>query len=431
MLTSAVVSRITWSLSLNQTKSKSQTHQIGKAFVLSWDDDQVYPWEPVVAPSRWTLPEWGCPSLAFIVGTVSLRNLTNSTKDSTGPQPFDKSRIAVSHGNLSALVCTQNLQQVETDVTLDYPSMAINKNKPPRPDEATSKWIRNSASKQGGTAFQFVPKNMMISLNSPNVSSDSVDGSTEELDRFVQAATYVAQKEEGLNSTNLFGIANLDNMVSALQKMYGRYMAQALSNNMRVSRSSGDTPNANMTSALWIATASPIIIPTPSPSSTSRPAVMLKSNGTTPVSINSTSGAHAANISTISLSTETPGPIHGRAANPESTLSGTLIDTGTGARYRLKQNRASKIALQVMLAVMSLGVILMRLLQRTRQTLQREPYSIAGRAVLVANGNMVDALGHDWERAGLADKKFSLKWIKDGNGDSTYGIWVDGPSKKM
>jgi hypothetical protein len=431
MLTSAVVSRITWSLSLNQTKSKSQTHQIGKAFVLSWDDDQVYPWEPVVAPSRWTLPEWGCPSLAFIVGTVSLRNLTNSTKDSTGPQPFDKSRIAVSHGNLSALVCTQNLQQVETDVTLDYPSMAINKNKPPRPDEATSKWIRNPASKQGGTAFQFVPKNMMISLNSPNVSSDSVDGSTEELDRFVQAATYVAQKEEGLNSTNLFGIANLDNMVSALQKMYGRYMAQALSNNMRVSRSSGDTPNANMTSALWIATASPIIIPTPSPSSTSRPAVMLKSNGTTPVSINSTSGAHAANISTISLSTETPGPIHGRAANPESTLSGTLIDTGTGARYRLKQNRASKIALQVMLAVMSLGVILMRLLQRTRQTLQREPYSIAGRAVLVANGNMVDALGHDWERAGLADKKFSLKWIKDGNGDSTYGIWVDGPSKKM
>jgi hypothetical protein len=180
MLTSAVVSRITWSFSLNQTKSKSQTHQIGKAFVLSWDDDQVYPWEPVIAPSRWTLREWGCPSLAFIVGTVSLRNLTNSTKNSTGSQSTDKSRIAVSHGNLSALVCTQNLQQVETDVTLDYPSMAINKNKPPRPDEATSKWIRNPASKQGGTAFQFVPKNMVISLNSPNVSSDSMDGSTEE-----------------------------------------------------------------------------------------------------------------------------------------------------------------------------------------------------------------------------------------------------------
>jgi hypothetical protein len=427
MLTSAVVSRITWSLSLNQTKSKSQTHQIGKAFVLSWDYDQVYLWAPVVGPSRWTLHEWGCPSLAFIVGTVSLRNLTNSTKDSTDSQSLDKSRIAVSHGNLSALVCTQNLQQVETDLTLDYPSMAINKNKPPRPDEATSKWIRNPASKQGGTAFQFVPKNMMISLNSPNVSSDS----TEELDRFVQAATYVAQKEEGLNSTDLFGIANLDNMVSALQKMYGRYMAQALSNNMRVSPNLDDTPKPNMTSALWIATASPVIIPTPSPYSTSIPAVMLKSNGTTPVSINSTSGAHTANISTISSSTETPGPIYGRATNPESTLSGTLIDTGTGARYRLKQNRASKIALQVMLAVMSLGVILTRLLQRTKHTLQREPYSIAGRAALVANGNMLDALGHNWDRAGLADKEFSLKWTRDRNGDAAYGIWVDGPSKNM
>jgi hypothetical protein len=316
-------------------------------------------------------------------------------------------------------------------VTLDYPSMAINKNKPPRPDEATSKWIRNPASKQGGTAFQFVPKNMIISLNSPNVSPDSMDRSTEELDRFVQAATYVAQKEKGLNSTNLFGIANLDNMVSALQKMYGRYMAQALSNNMRVSRSSGDTPKHNMTSALWIATASPIIIPTPSPSSMSRPAVMLKSNGTMSVSINSTSGAHTANISTISPSTGTPGPFHRRATNPELSLSGTLIDTGTGARHRLKQNRASKTALQVMLGIMSLGVILMRLLQRTRQTLQREPYSIAGRAVLVANGNMVDALGHDWERAGLADKSFSLKWTKDGNGDSAYGIWVDGFPGKM
>jgi hypothetical protein len=108
-----------------------------------------------------------------------------------------------------------------------------------------------------------------------------------------------------------------------------------------------------------------------------------------------------------------------------------LIDTGTGARHRLKQNRASKTALQVMLGLMSLGIILMRLLQRTRQTLQREPYSIAGRAVLVANGNMLDALGHNWERAGLADKKFSVRWIKDGNGDSAYGIWVDGSSKKM
>jgi hypothetical protein len=431
MLTSAVVSRITWSLSLNQTKSKSQTHQIGKAFVLSWDNDQVYPWEPVVAPSRWTLPEWGCPSLAFIVGTVSLRNLTNSTKDSNESQSFDNSSVAVSHGNLSALVCTQNLQQVETDVTLDYPSMAINKNNPPRPDEATSKWIKNPASKQGGTAFQFVPKNMMISLNSPNVSSDSMDGSIEELDRFVQAATYVAQKEEGLNSTNLFGIANLDKMVSALQKMYGRYMAQALSNNMRVSRSSDNTPKPNMTSALWIATASPVIIPTPSPSSTSRPSVMLKSNGTTPVSINSTYGAHTANNSTISLSTEIPRPLHRRALNPESTLSGTLIDTGPGARHRLKQNRASKIALQVMLAVMSLGVILMRLFQRTKHTLQREPYSIAGRAELVANGNMLDALGRDWDRAGLADKKFSLRWTRDRNGDAAYGIWVDGSSKEM
>jgi hypothetical protein len=357
--------------------------------------------------------------------------LTNSTKDSNESQSFDNSSVTVSHGNLSALVCTQNLQQVETDVTLDYPSMAINKNNPPRPDEATSKWIRNPTSKQGGTAFQFVPKNMMISLNSPNVSSDSMDGSTEELDRFVQAATYVAQKEEGLNSTDLFGTANLNNMVSALQKMYGRYMAQALSNNMRVSRSSDDTPKPNMTSALWTATASPVIIPTPSPSSTSIPAAMLKSNGIIPVSTNSTSGAYTANNSTTSSSTETPGPILGRAINPESSLSGTLIDTGIGARYRLKQNRASKIALQVMLAVMSLGVILMRLFQRTKHTLQREPYSIAGRAGLVVNGNMVDALGHDWDRAGLADKKFSLRWTRDRNGDAAYGIWVDGSSKEM
>jgi hypothetical protein len=200
---------------------------------------------------------------------------------------------------------------------------------------------------------------------------------------------------------------------------------------MRVSRSSDDTPKPNMTSALWIATASPVIIPTPSPSSTSRPAVRLKSNGTTPVPINSTSGAHNANISTTSSSTKTRVPIHARALNPESNLSGTLTDTGTGARYRLKQNRASKIALQVMLAVMSLGIILMRLSQRTRQTLQREPYSIAGRAVLVANGNMLDALDYNWERAGLADKKFSLKWTRDGNGDPAYGIWVDGSSKKM
>jgi hypothetical protein len=274
--------------------------------------------------------------------------------------------------------------------------------------------------------------NMMLSLNSPNVSSDSMEGRTGEMDRFVQGATYVAQKEDGLNATNFFDITNLDKMVSALQKMYERYMTQALSNNMRVSRSSTDAPKHNMTSALWIATQSPIIIPTPSTSPKSSPAAKPKLNATITISMNSTSRAHTANISTLPPSTETPGPIHGRAAtNPDPSPSGTLTSTGTGAHHRLKQNQASKTALQVMLALMSLCVILMRFLQRTKHTLQREPYSIAGRAVLVANGNMVGALGHDWERAGFASKEFSLRWARNRDGDCAYGIWVDGSSKKV
>jgi hypothetical protein len=48
-----------------------------------------------------------------------------------------------------------------------------------------------------------------------------------------------------------------------------------------------------------------------------------------------------------------------------------------------------------MLAFMATDAILARLLLRTKETLQQEPYLIAGRAMLIANTDLLATLGDD------------------------------------
>ena len=101
-----------------------------------------------------------------------------------------------------------------------------------------------------------------------------------------------------------------------------------------------------------------------------------------------------------------------------------------------------------MLAFMVLGALLTRVLLRTKKTLQREPYSIAGRAVLVVGGNMLleqgerdgevvqdenvenDAAGGDVRSVhekgvGGEEKRYYLGWSKDAEGRNRYGICVE------
>jgi hypothetical protein len=76
------------------------------------------------------------------------------------------------------------------------------------------------------------------------------------------------------------------------------------------------------------------------------------------------------------------------ASTANVTYTGTLLGSTTP---RLKQNNASKITLQVLLAVMFVCGCLAYWLTNIRHTLPHEPYSIAGAASLLAGSEICSA----------------------------------------
>ncbi len=360
------------------------------------------------------LTQWGCPSMMFLIGSATFdRKMKNSTSNATS--------ITASDININALVCRQNLQTVETNITLEYPSMAIAQDSPPQPDESTAKWIENTDDSRNGTDFQFAPINMWLSLNNP-ITLDNSSTVSISADRVAQALIYLAQKE-GLGVQDIAGHGKSDTFVRLLQKLYGQYMAQALSNNMRVPIG-GNASALATASALWTSTASPIIVPTTISTSTlvqGSPTGILKSVAST-----------AKPPTKSQTPTQTPTPTNAsnqpqkRSESKQQVLSATMTQTGPGAQRRLKQNRGPKIALQVLLSVIIIGAIVAKLLVRTEETLQREPYSIAGRAILVANGNLLEMINYAGsEHIVFGRRKYRLGWWEDQNGRPRYGITTD------
>ncbi|KAI9154700.1 MFS transporter cpaT [Paramyrothecium foliicola] len=93
---------------------------------------------------------------------------------------------------------------------------------------------------------------------------------------------------------------------------------------------------------------------------------------------------------------------------------------------RLKQNRETKIALQIMLSVMVACGLVARLLFPSRNLLLYDPCSIFGRAALLVGSDMVEELARaasEHQQAGVAGpnaaevyqgQTFTLKWWQDG-----------------
>jgi hypothetical protein len=160
--------------------------------------------------------------------------------------------------DVNTQVCSQTLQTVDTDIVLDYPSMALAKEHVPIPDESTVKWLQNSTNETDSTAFQYVLTNMLISLNNPDGYLSDPWALTDDADRFTQALVHVAQQEEGLHLKDLVGVGNSDTHLKMVQRLYGRYMALAIINNMRVGMSE-DISDVPFTDATCSATASPVI----------------------------------------------------------------------------------------------------------------------------------------------------------------------------
>ena len=152
-----------------------------------------------------------CPSLAFIYGYVDI----------------DKP----SETSVTTLLCYQQIQRLEAEVTFDGPSMAISAVRPPIPHEDSIELVTSSPA--GHTTFSYrIQRHMEQSLSifnqtkyaSANLADSPVDG-------FFQAVLF---GKKSLPESTLVGPENQDTIMGGINAFYRRYMAQAITSNMRV-----------------------------------------------------------------------------------------------------------------------------------------------------------------------------------------------------
>ena len=232
----------------------------------------------------------GCPSLAFTFGYY---DITDS---------FDAAQPKA-----TAMFCYQRMQQVLANVTLTLPGLSIAADNPPTPDESTVKLL--SSGPNGETAFEYriqLHMDNQFSLFTQSQYSTSGSGLTA-MDNFFLGVLFGKQP---IPQAALEGAVNRETVMKGIQGFYRRYMAQAISENMRVKYADG---------------------------------------------------SQAQNFTGIAINHNNP---------------------------RLFQNNASKLTLQIMLVFMLTCGSLAFFLTGTRHILPHNPWTIAGKASLLAGSEL-------------------------------------------
>lgn len=308
-------------------RNDSTPSPFGRASILDWDlsgsgDSRVsvLEWEP--KPE--TYGPTGCPSLAISLGKVTAR----WPVDNTTVEPFVWSTWTATDADIGTLVCWPKFEEFDVDTTLSWPSLEVPDHAPPRVQQSSLREVENPSS--GSFAWYW------------NGVHDLWDGfkNTDDLltaygylqndttfDPFILA---LLNGKSGVPLEQISGENNTEALLDRAQELWGRYMAQSISQNMREDADSG--------------------LPEPF------------SNDSTPIKANS----------------ESPSTTH------LSEVDAILSDWPR----RVKQNESSKVALQVMLGLMSLSVALTYFLVRFQEVLPHNPCSIAGTLSLVVDGNL-------------------------------------------
>lgn len=155
----------------------------------------------------------GCPSLGFIFGYFTVGDDTNI--------------------NTTALICSQLVEEIQTEIHFLLPSLDLDPSNPPAPDESTVRYIANQT--------DALPYRIQAAFDSEvtayNGTSAFQSGTPTALDPFFQALIY---GQDYVDPTSLVGSANTDRLTNATNHIYRRYMAQAINSNMRQNLSSGD-----------------------------------------------------------------------------------------------------------------------------------------------------------------------------------------------
>lgn len=188
----------------------------------------------------------GCPTFAFTMGTASANHTLNET---------DSTSVWNASADLSIVLCYQNLEQVEADVVLELPDLSFNTSRPPSADEPTAKLL--TYSNTSSELFEWPINIWLVELfntagNETILSPDGGSSTANDLDVFIQT---LVQGRNGVAMDQLVGEANLDRLIASANDLYSTYMAQAISNSMRNTTSSGipnKTYKATLTNPNWL-----------------------------------------------------------------------------------------------------------------------------------------------------------------------------------
>ncbi|KIX03597.1 uncharacterized protein Z518_07150 [Rhinocladiella mackenziei CBS 650.93] len=281
----------------------------------------------------------GCPTLAFIYGYIDVQNMSNSV--------------------VSTMACSQVIEKLDAQVTLNAKDFSIFALSPPAINESSSMLLpsgpdnQTSSGRTTPTAFPYrlqVHMDQSLSLFNQTEYSSSSLSSQPPVDNFFQAVLFgrTPVPQELMRKSD----DDSQNRVrQGIQNFYRRYMAQAISTNMRVR------------------------IPE----------------------------------STVSASNTK------RAIEPiQSTLPGTLVNIPTSV---LRQNNTSKLILQIFLAIMFICGLIAVLLNPTQEVVPYNPCTIAGAASLVAGSTLVREVagaGGDGEKDSIMrNNMIQLGWWSD------------------
>ena len=163
-----------------------------------------------------TLPT--CPSVSFSLGAINAGRKTNiSTTDSEGV-------IWKSHTNITLMYCYQRLERVMTNVTYNYPGFTITSALPI--EDTVQNVTSPNKTVKGEYWFDF---SVNALVNSLQLNDGSIVGRND-LNSFMQALVW---GKDGIPLDDLYNHGNMSVVTAAANRLYGRYMAQVLSQNMR------------------------------------------------------------------------------------------------------------------------------------------------------------------------------------------------------
>lgn len=168
----------------------------------------------------------GCQSLVFFLGSFP------------SSLPTTMKNVSANDAQITTLACTQLIQEVSVALNLRA-DLTLDMSRPPSPDESTAHLANDGLGDDASNVQEYLVSFPIGSFFQPITDDTAVvaalnsSAAAGNLDGFFQA---VALEAGFFDIRSLVGEGNVQALINATSKMYGRYMAQVQSRTMRTSQ---------------------------------------------------------------------------------------------------------------------------------------------------------------------------------------------------